>query len=334
MSSQSSTKLPSISETLGALYIGATIAAVLYGVTNLQGVIYYRRYPNDWWVYRYSIGLLWALDTVHVALSTYAVYFFLIHFFGDLTGALEYDSWSMKWQVYMNDVLAVYIQGLYALRLWQLGRHFHESLVYFVSLAVVASLGDNTFVIVLEPSLIIFHLGSAIYVVYDTSIAQNIASAASLKTSIYIFFSTIAITDLLIAIPMCYYLHKSRTIILVPSTATVLLRLMRLVLMSGLATSACSLLTLITYIMWPESLVFLGIHFVLSKLYINSLLAMLNSRSKHRSMSQSTEDEVNSLPTVLRVTPLSSEGDVSETNISIPLPDKLSLSKEALDCRV
>ncbi|KAK0187504.1 hypothetical protein F5146DRAFT_1140916 [Armillaria mellea] len=119
MSLSSSTELPSVGETLGALYIGATIAAVLYGVTNLQGVVYYRRCPNDWWVYRFSVGTAVfpgrALDTVHVALSTYTVYVFLIHFFGDLNGALEYDSWSMKWQVYMNDVLAVYIQGLYAL---------------------------------------------------------------------------------------------------------------------------------------------------------------------------------------------------------------------------
>ncbi|KAK0471872.1 hypothetical protein IW261DRAFT_1571563 [Armillaria novae-zelandiae] len=316
MSLDSSSMLPSVSETLGAVYIGVTIAAVLYGVTNLQAVIYYRRYPNDWWVYHYSVGFLWALDTVHVALSTYAVYVFLIHFFGDLDGALEYDSWSMKWQVYMNDVLAVYIQGLYALRLWQLGRHFHKTIVYFISLAVVAS------------------FGTVIYVVYDISITPNIASSSSLKTPIYVFFSTIATTDLIIAIPMFYYLHKSRTIILVPSTATVLLRLMRLVLMSGLATSACSLLTLITYIVWPKSLAFLGIHFVLSKLYINSLLAMLNSRSKHCSASQSMEDEVNSLPTTLRITPISSEGDVTETDINIPVPVKLGHSKELFDCQV
>ncbi|KAK0187523.1 hypothetical protein F5146DRAFT_1059102 [Armillaria mellea] len=286
----SSTEIPSVGETLGALYIGATIGAVLYGVTNLQGVTYYRRYPDDWWVYRYSVGLLWVLDTVHVALSTYAVYFYLIRFFGDLNGALEYNSWSMKWQLSLNDFLAVYIQGLYALRLWQVGRHFHKGITYFVALAVVTS------------------LGTSIYLVYDTYIARSVASASSLKMPIYIFFSTIAITDAIIAIPMSYYLHKSRAIILVPSTATVLLRLMRLVLMSGLATSVCSLLILISYIVWPKSLAPLGIHFVLSKLYINSLLAMLNSRSKHHSTSQSTEDEVHASPTFLRIRPLSSEG--------------------------
>ncbi|KAK0187506.1 hypothetical protein F5146DRAFT_1059011, partial [Armillaria mellea] len=251
----------------------------LYGVTNLQGVTYYRRYPDDW-----------ALDTVHVALSTYAVYVFLIHFFGDLNGALQYNSWY--WQLALNHFLAVYIQGLYALRLWQLERNFHKGIAYFVPLVVLASLGDNIY------------------------ITPSFPSASGLRTPIYIFFSTMAVTDAIIAIPMSYYLHKSRAIILVPSTSTVLLRLMRLVLMSGLATSACSLLILISFIVWSKSLAPLGIHFVLSKLYINSLLAMLNSRSKHHSTSQSTvtEDEVHASPTFLRITPLSSERNVSETH--------------------
>ncbi|PBK94377.1 hypothetical protein ARMGADRAFT_1079062 [Armillaria gallica] len=234
----------------------------------------------------------------------------------DFNGVLQYNSRIMKWQLVLNDILPVYIQGLYALRLWQrawteLSQNYH-----FVPLAIVAS------------------LGTAIYVVYHTYIASNIASDSSLKIWNHNFFSTIAVTDLIIAIPMFYYLHKSRTIILAPSTAIVLLRLLRLVLMSGLATSACSLLTLISYILWPQSLAFLGIHFVLSKFYINSLLAMLNSRLKHHSTSQSTENEANSLPTVLRITPLSSACDVSKTNISIPLPDKLDPSKEAFDCQV
>ncbi|KAK0203239.1 hypothetical protein DFS33DRAFT_971272 [Desarmillaria ectypa] len=53
---------------------------------------------------------------------------------------------------------------------------------------------------------------------------------------------------------------------------------MRLAVVSGLVTSACSLLTLVAYIAWPNPLVFVAINFILPKLYINSLLAMLNSR--------------------------------------------------------
>jgi hypothetical protein len=302
MSWQSSIAHSSVGETLGALFVGATVSAVLSGVTILQAVMYYRRYADDWWVYRYSVGILWALETLHVALCTYTLYLFLIQFFGDLVGALEYNVWSMKWRLSVNDFLIVYIQGLYAIRLWQVGRHFHKALICFVSLAVVASLGTAICAVV----------------VYDAHITPNLTSASSTKTSIYIFFSTTAVTDLIIALPMFYYLHKSRAAIHVPSTATVLLRLMRLVLMSGLATSGCSLLTLISYIVWPQSLAFLGIHFVLSKLYINSLLAMLNSRSKHHSTSQY---ETDSAPTLVQIPSHSSQANVEETNISISLQD-------------
>ncbi|KAK0435783.1 hypothetical protein EV421DRAFT_1740050 [Armillaria borealis] len=252
MSSWSLTELPSISETLGALYVGATIAAVLYGVTNSQGVIYYRGYPNDWWVYRYSVGLVWALDTVQVTLCTYTIYFYLIHFFSDLNGALKYYLWFMKWQLALNVILAVYIQGLYALRLWQLGRHFHKTIAYFVSLAVVASLGDSIFILV---------LGTAISV---------------------------------------YITGKN-----------------------------------------PQQLYFTEYHILFQfQIYINSLLAMLNSRSKHHLTNQATKDEVNSSPTILCITPLGSVSDISETNISIPLPgiasfsNNLDPSKEDFDCRV
>ncbi|KAK0471868.1 hypothetical protein IW261DRAFT_1571542 [Armillaria novae-zelandiae] len=164
MNSLSSTAAPSIGETLGALYIGSIIAAMLFGITNLQSVMYYKRYPKDWWLYRCSVALLWVLDTLHVILSTHTLYFYLIEMFGDLSGALVHDVCS----------------------------------AFFI------------------------------------------------------------------------------------------LNLMRLVLVSGLATSTCSLLTLISYIAWPESLIFLGIVFILPKLYINSLLAMFNHRPKRQTQKPNT----------------------------------------------
>ncbi|KAK0457517.1 uncharacterized protein EV420DRAFT_1688878 [Desarmillaria tabescens] len=104
----------------GALYIGATVAAVLFGITNLQTVIYYKRYPDDWWVYRYSVALLWVLDTLHVTLSTHALYYYLIDkvdIFRSLVG--ENAQWSFKLQFGINVLIVVYVQGVYAIRLWK-----------------------------------------------------------------------------------------------------------------------------------------------------------------------------------------------------------------------
>ncbi len=65
---------PSLRTTLSPVYIGTIVAAMqvnvvfvypsftnasspwsLFGITNLQVVIYYMKYPKDWWVHRYLV---------------------------------------------------------------------------------------------------------------------------------------------------------------------------------------------------------------------------------------------------------------------------------------
>ncbi|SJL17488.1 uncharacterized protein ARMOST_21040 [Armillaria ostoyae] len=90
-----------IEATIGAVYIGATIAAVFYGITVLQTVIYYKQNPNDPWLFRYAVALLWILDTLHVALSTHALYFYLIKSFGQYL-SLFTIIWSFPLQLVIN----------------------------------------------------------------------------------------------------------------------------------------------------------------------------------------------------------------------------------------
>ncbi|KAK0243653.1 hypothetical protein EDD85DRAFT_944984 [Armillaria nabsnona] len=330
MSSQSSIAHSSVGETLGALYVGATISALLSGVTILQAVMYYKRYPDDWWVYRYSVGLLWALETLHVALCTYTLYFFLIHFFGDLVGALEYNVWSMKWQLSVNDFLIVYIQGLYAIRLWQLGRHFHKTLICFVSLAVVASLG--TAILRKYVMSVISTAGDGHTDNFDINLylflynrchgsdnsSSNVllpAQEQSRYTRTVYSYSTSPLDAIRSHVRISYKLPPLN---LIPSHAQDL---------TNVDSTSCGRSP------WLSS----GfISSCLSVVYINSLLAMLNSRSKHHSTSQY---ETNSMPTLVRIPPHSSEGNVEETNISVSLQDIGSFAnqvdplKEYPDCR-
>lgn len=311
---------PTTQDILGALYVGAIIAAVLFGITNLQVVIYYKDYPNDWWLYRYSVVLLWVLDLLHVALSSHALYFYLINIYGDFAAVMENNTWSMKLQLAVNVGIVVYVQGLYAIRLWKLGRLFHKFLPWFVFLTVAAS------------------LGAGIFMTYDIFITPGFAFISNIRRSIYTIFSTIAATDFIIALMMCYYLHKSREGTKFTSTAGVLLRLMRLVLVSGLATSACSLSALIAYIAWPKTLIFLGIDFALPKLYVNSLLAMFNHRRKH--VSNKAVGVRQPISTDLRIAPHSSDGNPEEMNMGIALSEIRDSPlfddhfKGTLDCEV
>ncbi|KAK0243660.1 hypothetical protein EDD85DRAFT_944989 [Armillaria nabsnona] len=306
MSSLPSTATPSLGNTLGALYIGSTIAAILFGITNLQTVIYYKKYPDDWWIYRYSVALLWVLDALHVALSTHALYVYLIDMFGDLAGVLVHSVRSFKvicWvptielsnrvgfytqvQLGINALIVIYVQEykshryskgekvlfysmrfrLYAIRLWKFGRHFHKFwpwLVFLIMAAVLGSMG--------------------ILMIYAICITSNFSDVSNVTTEIHIIFVMMAATDFVIALMMCYYLHKSRV-----------------------ATN----------------------------------FSTFNYRSEpHESNRLNSERIPKSNPTVLRIIPHTSEGSTAGTNISIPLSDieglhsfvnKLDHSKGALD---
>ncbi|KAK0201311.1 hypothetical protein DFS33DRAFT_1124556 [Desarmillaria ectypa] len=312
MASQT-TVAPSLGMSLGSVYIGATIAAILFGITNLQAVIYYKKYPDDWWIYRYSVAILWAFDTLHVALGTHALYHYLIDLFGKYI-ALYDIVWSFKLQILFNMVIIVGVEAIYAARIWKLGRHFHQILPWFVVLNVVVA------------------FGTGLFAVYDAYSISSFSSVPSIKGSICTVFSMSATSDFIIAFSMCYYLHKGREASTPSSTSAMLLGLMRLVVISGLATSACSLLTLVTYLAWPSSLVFLGIDFILPKLYINSLLAMLNSRRARHAPSNGGH----STAKVMRFAPHDSGVDTEEVNISIPTQSFQSPGhdEEGSDCRV
>ncbi|KAK0433199.1 hypothetical protein EV421DRAFT_1910348 [Armillaria borealis] len=254
---------PSLDNSFGALYIGATIAAILFGVTSLEAVIYFTRFPHDWWIHRYSVATLWILDALHVALSTHALYFYLVTHFGDFV-TLGAPTWSFRLQLVIKMSIVLWVQVLYAIRLWKLGRHFPKTFPWLVFLGVAA----------------VFGIG--IFSLRDVYIAPTFADIDDVKAGIYTVFCVIPASDLVIAISMCYYLHQIRAATSYSNTIAFLLLLMRFILISGLATSACSLLSLITYAAWPDSFIFFAFDFILPKLYIISLLAMFNFRKDHQ----------------------------------------------------
>ncbi|PBK66825.1 hypothetical protein ARMSODRAFT_346511 [Armillaria solidipes] len=209
------------------------------------------------------------------------------------------------------------VQALYAVRIWKLGRHFHMVLPWFIFLAVAAT------------------FGTGVYVMYDAYTLATFTSLeiSAIKVSIYAVFSTMAGADFIIAGTMCVYLHKGRSMTSFSSTTNIIKGLMRLVVISGILTSACSLFTVVAYAGWPNTLTFIAIDLVLPKLYINSLLTMLNSRPSSganvgrrvpqkmiRFAPHDTESGLIESGQTSTTLPGPSMTEV-ETDISIPLPE-------------
>ncbi|PBK87549.1 hypothetical protein ARMGADRAFT_1085559 [Armillaria gallica] len=291
MSSQTPVGVPSLGTTLGVLYIGVTIGAMqvgfvsayvftdhhssFFGITNTQVATYYKKYPDDWWIFRYSVGTLWILDALHVTLTTHMMYHYLIDSFGDYDG-LHNVIWSFKLQLLVEMFVVVGVQGIYIIRIWKLGRYFHRILPWIVSLSFLVALGNGIF------------SAYAAYFVSDFKTLPGVEVSISIISAIPVF------SDFVISLSMCYYLHKSRQASGFSKTSAMILGMMRLGVISGLATSTCSLLILITYLAWPNTLIFSGIDLILPKLYVISLLAMLNSR-KSRTNDASSESKAAAL---------------------------------------
>ncbi|KAF8636801.1 hypothetical protein AX17_003252 [Amanita inopinata Kibby_2008] len=115
----------------------------------------------------------------------------------------------------------------------------------------------------------------------------------SIKYVIHLSFAMPTAIDIIIAGIICRLLSQSKTAF--QQTNSRLWTVMRYVLISGTLTTACSLSALITYAVMPNNLVFLAIEFLLTKLYVNSYLAMLNARKSVRDRSASNAGGSNAI---------------------------------------
>ncbi|KAK0238302.1 hypothetical protein EDD85DRAFT_1000515 [Armillaria nabsnona] len=300
-----------IGATIGAVYIGATIAAVFYGITVLQTVIYYKQNPNDPWLFRYAVALLWILDTLHVALSTHALYFYLIESFGKYL-SLFTIIWSFPLQLVINMLIVFGVQLLVSFLVFSV--IIGDSVPGTTDYTPLES-GNSAAIFIRS-----FH-GTGIYVIYDTYTLSSFLGISTIRVgsrllsrtsvSIYTVFSTIAGADFIIAGAMCFYLHKGRSMTSFSRTH-----------------ATCGDIWLgHKYIAWPHTLVFIAADFILPKphakssptVYINSLLAMLNSR---KSPTWSGPKERPADQKMLRFAPHDSSNRVINsggTNFTVPL---------------
>jgi len=213
-------------------------------------------------VLRFSVAALWLLDAVHMASLIHVGYHYWIDGFGDIV-SLGTIVWSLKLQTVVNFVTIVFVQSLYALRIWKLGGGHHQRLLPCLMGAVII-------------------IGYAIGIVLTVATYKlaTFSQIPSISWAIKVSFGTLTGIDFFIAGLMCYYLWKSRTSF--SGVNSKISTLIQYTLSSGLGTSACSMSVLVAYWVMPDNMIFLAIEFSLTKLYINSFLAMLNARQSIR----------------------------------------------------
>ncbi|KAG1886292.1 hypothetical protein F4604DRAFT_71735 [Suillus subluteus] len=86
------------------------------------------------------------------------------------------------------------------------------------------------------------------------------------------------LVDIMITTFLCYFLRKNRPKF--TDTVRIIDTLTFWTIQNGLMTSAAATATLLCWKIMPSNRIFLGLHFVVAKLYANSLLATLNARKE------------------------------------------------------
>lgn len=248
-----------LENTLGAAFLGVVGASMLSGSTFAQTYIYYHNYPYDTILNKCAVGILWFLDTLHLALVVHAVYFYNVTEYGNIL-ALQTIPLSMKLQALINVLIVLLVHSLYARRVWILGGYHKGILGYFVAF-VVAGGAAVGFVLM--------------HIIFRSQTFTELEESA---WAVYAALGTATSIDFVIAAAMCYYLRKSQGSVMRLNSR--ISKVIQYMISSGLFTSACSLAAMFSYILMPNTYICISLAFLVTKLYAGSFLAMLNSRER------------------------------------------------------
>ncbi|KAG1847291.1 hypothetical protein C8R48DRAFT_731786 [Suillus tomentosus] len=257
-SGQDLTPQINIGKTFGALFIGVTIAAVLFGLSNVQAFIYFLTHAGTGITfYKLAVIWLWILDALHLMLIGHCVYYYLVINYANVS-ALTEIVWSFKLQIIIEIVIVLGVHLMYAYRIWIFSKDRSRTLPIIVGL--------------IEISL----SGVAIALVWALYQCHVFSDLVKIEWWTFMTLGTITFVDFVIASSLCYLLATSRTGF--SSTDSFITKLMVYIINTGSLTSMCSMAAMITCAVMPRNFIFLAIEILLADVYINSFLALLNAR--------------------------------------------------------
>jgi len=257
-----SLSLEELERTFGVLFVGYILAMVGYGFTFFQTYVYYSRFPNDHWAMKSTVAAVCALDTTTSALASQALYFYLIELFPFTTELVD----ATKTFCAENGlaVLAVYIvQVFYASRVWTISKN--AALASTIALISTAS----------------FVLGISMTVQMFQNTAFAHLAVAHVKAIVSSAQGLTFLSGLLTFGALCFSLEPSRNAGVKPMEGW-FDKLVAYTISRGSVATLVQFGYFISFVTIPSQQIWIPFHLIASKLYINSLLTMLNSREVFR----------------------------------------------------
>ncbi|KAJ6629218.1 hypothetical protein B0H10DRAFT_1988587, partial [Mycena sp. CBHHK59/15] len=171
--------------------VGFSVATSIYGISVLQVYLYYRNYPTDRVTWKFTVALLFVLDTLTTIFAGHALYSFYVLNFGKDPSINLAVPWSFSTEKLLVTLTTFVAQCFYANAVWKVTvNKIITASVAFLALASL-SLGIVTTVELFTIQRVIGTRNFSII----SGLVQGLA----------------ALNDVIIAVSMCYHLYHNRS---------------------------------------------------------------------------------------------------------------------------
>ncbi|KAG1724547.1 hypothetical protein EDB19DRAFT_1644545 [Suillus lakei] len=247
-----------LGNTYGALFIGVIIAAILFGLTNVQAFIYFQTHRDTGRTFyklifnsssasrlHRTMNFYRILDALHLVFIVHCIYYYLVTHFANI-GALTKIVWSFK--------VSFSVQHLITLQYSLIMKHFLQVFPY-----VRAHNYSCWLVIFINVDL----MTALLWALYQCHVFSDLIG---IEWSTYMALAAISCGDVLNASSLCYLLATSRTGF--SSTDSSISKLIGFIVNTGCLTSVCSMTAIITCAVMPKNYVFLSVECLVAKCMI------------------------------------------------------------------
>ncbi|KAI0801518.1 hypothetical protein C8Q74DRAFT_498334 [Fomes fomentarius] len=259
-----------LAHSMGAVLVGSLIAMFLSGAVWMQVFLYWQLYPKDVLRIKFMVMFVWALDTLHSAMTMTANWQYLINNFGEWE-TIDEITWSVAVSVALTASITFFVHCFFIHRIYSLSRGNLWISLPLVLLALVRLIAAS----ISTSEMISLKSYSGFVNGYDFVFTIGLSTAASL--------------DIFVTIGLCYFLRRGRSGL--GSMDRIIDAITLYTIENGMLTCVTTVVSLICWLTMPTNLIFLGLHFAISKLYANSFLATLNARKSLLNKSQGSSGD-------------------------------------------
>jgi len=272
-----------LDETFGALFIATSIGLILYGMTTLQTFFYFSQYYNDPAKTKLLVTFVWLLDSLNTAFTVHYNYFYLVSSVGYPQQLLD-GTWSFFIAGAVNFLVTFVVKSFYVIQIRQLcSMPWKQWLPPVIMLLIFTE----------------FAFGMEFTALYFSKIKFALLEDV-LKWRVITLCVINLVSDAAIVLALCLPLRNRRSEIPQTGIDTVIFRIMVFCTQRFILCLVFGVIELTVYLRLPQTMYAAASEIIYKKLYVNCLLAVLNSRRYLRGIvtegSPSTQDTVTEYP--------------------------------------